>query len=91
VGFSVFTTGENNDEAPNNMPAIRIEIVPNLDDVPATFTTMVYVPDNSAPNLWTDIDAVADPDPRWGLTGAAFAGTECDINGARCTLRATIP
>jgi hypothetical protein len=85
VGFSVFTTGENNDLAPNNMPAIRIEIVPNLDTVPATFTTMVYVPDNSVANLWTDIDAVADPDPRWGLTGGAFAGTECDINGPRCT------
>jgi hypothetical protein len=85
VGFSVFTTGENNGEAPNNMPAIKIEIVPNVDTVPATFSTMVYVPDNSAPGLWTDIDAVADPDPRWGLTGGAFAGTECDINGARCT------
>jgi hypothetical protein len=35
--------------------------------------------------VWSHLDADADPDPRWGLTGATFAGTECDINGARCT------
>jgi hypothetical protein len=67
------------------MPAIRIEIDPNLDDPTANLSTMVYKPDNGRPGVWSHLDADADPDPRWGLTGATFAGTECDINGARCT------
>lgn len=85
VGFSVFTTLENNSAAPNNMPAIRIEIDPNLDAPPSNFTTMVYTPDNGTPGVWSDFDADADTDPHWGLTGPDFAGTPCDINGARCT------
>jgi hypothetical protein len=67
------------------MPAIRIEIDPKLDDPTANLSTMVYKPDNGRPGVWSHLDADADPDPRWGLTGATFAGTECDINGARCT------
>jgi hypothetical protein len=85
VGFSVFTTAENNSAAPNNMPAIRIEIDPNLDAPVTNFSTMVYGPDNGTPGVWSHFDADADPVPRWGLTGAAFAGTQCDINGPRCT------
>ena len=82
VGFSVFTTGENSGLAPNNMPSIAFEIDPNLNPLDS-FSTMVYAPDNSTPNRWTTLDAVADPDPRWGLTG--MPATTCDINGPRCT------
>ncbi len=84
VGFSVFTTIENNALAPNNMPSIKIEIVPNLDGGGPGFSTMVYSPDNVLPGLWTNIDADADPDPHWGLSGALADG-ECGINGPRCT------
>ena len=84
VGFSVFTTGENNGVAANNMPAIKIEIIPNLDGGGPGFSTMVYQPDNSLPGVWTSIDAVADPGLHWGLTGG-LANGECGINGARCT------
>jgi hypothetical protein len=42
------------------------------------------MPDNSATNKWSGyIDATTTG--HWGLTGGAFAGTECDINGTRCS------
>jgi hypothetical protein len=85
LSYWVFTTQENRNLAPNNMPSIAIEIVPNVTGVPATFSTMVFGPDNTGASRFTEIDAADEPDPRWGLTGAAFAGTVCDINGPRCT------
>jgi hypothetical protein len=84
VGFHVFTTQENNGRGPNNMPAISFEIDPNVTGISSNFSTMVYVPSNGLPLAWTPFNAVTDPDAHWGLTGAAFAGTPCDINGARC-------
>jgi hypothetical protein len=85
VGFSVFTTGENSKLAPNNMPSIAFEIDPNRGDVTSDYSTLVYAPDNTAANQWAGVDAVTDPGKHWGLTGSKFAGTPCDINGARCT------
>ncbi len=42
------------------------------------------MPGNSPANAWSPyIDATTTG--LWGLTGSAFAGTTCDINGARCT------
>jgi hypothetical protein len=89
VGYSVFTTGENNGRAPNNMPQIKIEIDPNLQapNPTTSFSTMVYAPTNSFAGVWDAIDADADEGLHWGLTGTAFAGTECDINGPRCTFQ----
>ena len=86
VGYSVFTTGENNGAAPNNMPSIAFEINPNLTTFPGVgFSTIVYLPENGAPNVWSNFNAVTDPANHWGGTGAAFAGSPCDINGTRCT------
>jgi hypothetical protein len=84
LGFTVYTTGENNARATNNMPSITFEIDPNLSALPATnYSSMVFAPNNSAANAWTAIDARDDSLGKvWGLTGT---GMPCGINGARCT------
>jgi hypothetical protein len=86
IGFRVYTTGENNDAghgAPN-MPSIVFEIDPNVTGKTTNFSSLVYMPDASAPYQWSPyIDATKTG--LWGLTGGQFAGTQCDINGARCT------
>lgn len=88
VKFSVYTTAENRAKAPNNMPSIAFEIDPNREDKPTTtYSTLVYAPDNTEASQWTTLDAVTDTTPHWGLTGSAFNGTECSINGARCTFQ----
>jgi hypothetical protein len=87
LSYSVFTTGENSSLAPNNMPSLAFEIDPNVSAVNTHYSTMVYAPDNTAPNQWTGIDAVNDTGKHWGLTGSKFAGTKCDINGPRCTFQ----
>jgi hypothetical protein len=91
VGYSVFTTGENNDVAANNMPSISIEIDPNVTDS-SNFSTLVYAPDDSADNKWSNIDAVADTGKHWGLTGGFFndpatMNDRCGLNGTRCTFQ----
>jgi hypothetical protein len=85
VGFHVYNVGENLTPNPNNMPAISIEINPNLTAFPAdVFSTVTFIAPVSAPGVWSDyIDATTQG--LWGGTGAAFAGTPCDINGSLCT------
>lgn len=85
VKYEVFQTGENNAIA-GNMPSIKFEI--SNPATGATYTTLVYSPDNSAANTWTSIDAKADTGNHWGFTGTYFnTGTDrCGLNGARCTL-----
>ena len=83
LGFSVYTTGENNARAANNMPSISFEINPNLAGSTRTYSSMVFAPNNSAAGAWTAIDARDDTLGKvWGLTGADMP---CNINGARCT------
>jgi len=83
IGYSVFTTQENRHRG-HNMPAIAIEINPKLDAFPGDrFSTIVYEPANSPPLVWKAIDAVADAQPHWGITG--LPGTTCDIDGGLCT------
>jgi hypothetical protein len=85
VGYSVFTTGENNGKG-NNMPSITFEIDPNLENSTSTYSSMVYTPANGGPGTWTRYDATDDSQGKvWGLTGAAGPASGCDINGARCT------
>jgi hypothetical protein len=85
VGYSVYTTGENN-ALGNNMPSFIFEIDPNLVSMPTVnYTSLVYTPSNTASNAWTAIDARGDTAKHWGLTGTAFNGTPCSINGSRCT------
>jgi hypothetical protein len=83
VGFSVFTTGENNTRATTNLPSIALEIDPNVADVSTNYSTLVFAPTKADSNTWTTIDATTSG--LWGLTGSKFAGTKCDINGSRCT------
>jgi hypothetical protein len=86
VGFYVYTTGENigaGGSSPN-MPSITFEIDPNVTGIDSNYSSLVYMPDNSPANAWSPyIDATSTG--HWGLTGGKFAGTKCDINGARCT------
>lgn len=84
VGFSVYTTGENN-ALGNNMPSIIFEIDPNVTAVASNYSSLVYVPANGTANQWTTFNATTDAVKHWGLTGSAFNGTTCSINGARCT------
>jgi hypothetical protein len=83
LGFTVYTTGENNARATNNMPSISFEINPNLATSTRTYSSMVFAPNNSVAGAWTAIDARDDSLGKvWGLTGADMP---CNINGARCT------
>jgi hypothetical protein len=87
VGFSVFTTGENN-KLGNNMPSIVFEINPHLNPATSTstFSSLVYVPANGGTNTWTAFDADADQAKHWGLTGSAGTAGPCSLDGSRCTL-----
>jgi hypothetical protein len=84
VGFRVFNVGENLPPHPAAMPSISIEINPHLAAHPTdVFSTLNYVAPVSLPG-WSDyIDATTTG--VWGGTGAAFAGTPCDINGSLCS------
>jgi hypothetical protein len=83
LGFTVYTTGENNARATNNMPSISFEINPNLATSTRTYSSMVFAPNNSVAGAWTAIDARDDSLGKvWGLTGTDMP---CNINGARCT------
>lgn len=85
VGFRVYTTGENIESGHGgaNMPSITFEIDPNLAGSPTkNYASLVFMPDNSTANQWSPyIDATTTG--HWGLTG--FGGTDCDINGPRCS------
>ena len=59
--FSVFTTIENNDEAPTNMPSLSFEVNPNLAVNPGVvFSTLVLVLDNTTPGVWSTVDVTSD-------------------------------
>jgi hypothetical protein len=86
LGFSVFTTSENNGRGPRNMPSIVIEIDPNLAGVGRNTSSMVYTPRNGTADRWTAFDATDNTQGRvWGLTGAAGNATGCAFSGAQCT------
>jgi hypothetical protein len=87
LGFSVFTTAENNSRGPRNMPSIVIEIDPNLDAVGnVDRSSMIYTPPNGTSNRWTTFDATDSTQGRfWGLTGPAGTATGCEFNGSLCT------
>jgi hypothetical protein len=78
VGFSVYTTGEDAAKGSPNMPSIAFEIDPNLTATPSNFSTLVFVPNNTAPNAWTSIDATNPATGFWFLTGAAGTATNCN-------------
>jgi hypothetical protein len=77
VSFHTFTTGENIDISPINLPTISIEILANLAPGLGDYTTMVYEPPAQLPG-WQFHDAVAEVDPHWRLTGAEGDETGCN-------------
>ena len=87
LGFSVFTTAQNNRRDPRNMPSIVIEIDPNLSGAPdVNAASMVYTPRNGEADRWTSFDATDSTQGRvWGLTGAAGSAAGCSFGGSLCT------
>src|SRR3954447_11214023 len=80
IGFSVFTTGEDNARGNPNIPNINREVNRNGSAAGAPgFSTLVFSPPNSASNQWTDIDATATTPPPgpvgWYYTGS---GNTCN-------------
>ena len=86
LGFSVFTTTENNNRGPN-MPSIVFEIDPNLTGAPGVdVANMVYTPPNGRDDRWTAFDATDNTQGRtWTLSGAAGTATGCAPGGLGCT------
>jgi hypothetical protein len=83
LGFYVFNVAENLG-GPAPMPGIAIEVNPHLSTFPTdVFSTLVWIPNTTAPGWSKFQDATTTG--LWGGTGAAFAGTPCDLNGSRCT------
>ena len=85
VGFHLYTTAENIDAGgARNLPTITFEIDPNVTGVDDNFASVVFFPEGILPLFWSDyIDATVSGD--WGGTGPPFTGTDCDIDGARCS------
>ena len=84
VGYSMFATGEDLDGGILNTPSPSFEL--DFDPGPLVeFHTVFYQPSIVVAdvNRWTALDAVADADPHWGISGVP--GTTCDLNGALCT------
>jgi len=85
VGFYVYNLGENiTPGQPTNMPSIALEILPKLAAFPASFSTLVYFPETTAPGVWSNfIDGTTEG--LWGLTGTEFDGVPCGANNVRCS------
>jgi hypothetical protein len=81
VSYYVFTTGENNALAANNLPSVAFEVDPNTNG--RTFSTLVYVPTQAASNDWTKLDASTDK--QWYYTGAFGTDSGCNQT-TYCTL-----
>src|SRR5680860_52158 len=77
VGFSVFTTSENQDPDPGNMPGITLEIDPNLAASTSNYSSLVFVPAPIVAGQWVTIDATAVDKGVWFLTGDAGTATGC--------------
>jgi hypothetical protein len=85
LGFSVFTTSENNERG-HNMPSILFEIDPNLAGVADETADMVYTPPNGRSDRWTAFDATDNTQgTTWTLSGAAGRAIGCQPVGTGCT------
>ena len=82
VGFHVYQTGENNGRGTPNMPAIKLEIDPNLTATSSNFSTLQVLVPNSAANQWSGYidgtEVAASPSGSgWIMSGAAGTATGC--------------
>ena len=86
LGFSVFTTSENNQRG-HNMPSILFEIDPNLATARTVHTaSMVYTPPNGRADRWTAFDATDNRQgTTWGLSGPVGTKIHCALSGTGCT------
>jgi len=84
VSFHVFTTGENIDINPANLPNIAIEIAANLEPVVGDYTTMVFTPPNTNIPGWHEFDATTGAS--WWLTGTEGTAINCTL-ATMCTLQ----
>ncbi len=81
VSYYVFTTGENNGVAVNNLPSVAFEVNPHASG--RTFSTLVFSPAQATPNAWTKLDATTAKG--WFYTGDF--GTDSGCNQTTfCTL-----
>lgn len=85
IGFYAYTTGENNAKGTPNMPSIKIEIDPNLETSASNFSTLQFMPANTASNVWSDyIDGTSvtpgPGGPGWFMSGAAGTETGCSLS-----------
>jgi hypothetical protein len=80
VSYYVFTTGENNAIAANNLPSVEFEVNPHT---ARTFSTLVYVPVSATPNAWTKLDASTAR--QWYFTGGFGTDSGCNQT-TYCTL-----
>jgi hypothetical protein len=85
VAYSVYTTGENKGRYAENLPGVTFEIDPNgpNDNTAPNYSSLVYTPEEAAPNTWTPL--AASGADRWWLTGAAGASSGC-TQASYCTL-----
>ena len=85
LGYWAFTTAENISAGGGavNLPSLEIEINPNLNATPTSFSTAGFIPDAGSNNPgWNDIDAITSG--QWFLTGAAGTATGCNLT-TTCT------
>lgn len=85
LGYWAFTTGENISAGGGgvNLPSLEVEINPNLNATPTSFSTAVFLPDAGSNNVgWNNIDAITSG--QWYLTGAAGTATGCN-QATTCT------
>jgi hypothetical protein len=73
LGFSVFTTGENNAQNPANLPSLSFEVNPAL--AGSTYSSLVFTPASAASNKWTAVNATVDG--WWFTNGAVQTATGC--------------
>jgi hypothetical protein len=79
LDYWAFTTGENIAAGGSsvNLPSVEVEINPNLNATPTSFSTAVFLPDAGSNNPgWNNIDAITSG--QWFLTGAAGTATGCN-------------
>ena len=85
LGYWAFTTAENISAGAGsvNLPDIQVEINPNLNSNPTTFSTAGFLPAAGSNNPgWNDIDTITSG--QWFLTGAAGTATGCNLT-TTCT------
>jgi hypothetical protein len=78
--YWVFTTGEDNAIAANNLPSVEFEVNPHTS---SSFSTLVFAPASAPSNAWTKLDASTAK--QWYYTGGFGTSSGCNQT-TYCTL-----